>query len=345
MDNLHPAVLVQGPYLSCPIAIVFQAHPMLQCCGSFRIENGPVSSAPLKHPLRLSPLEQLRNDLHFPRSHPRLQGVLLQNPSLKPGAEFLPQMRQNDPCQSGQFDPAPVWTTAALFYSWASRNRQQLSPIEVPARPADLCLRGGILTRRLVPNQCPAKIRPMATIVTTPLDARWRRLLTDEFAVIETPSLVRCRTEACCAPALPRGEAIASRRIGFSPRRRTGAPGNLGQPVRRRRSLLDPCPFSSSRVPSAAASGMAERDGRLYWAFGAANDEGLFNREGSWLLAVAGHLSADLISPGRGAARPAWPIPARPGNSCGPGAPRTAGWSPSRRHRGSPGTKMGAGRP
>ena len=47
----------------------------------------------------------------------------------------------------------------------------------------------------------------------------------------------------------------------------------------------------------AAASGMAERDGRLYWSFGAANTAGRFNAEGSQLMAVAGDLSADLTSP------------------------------------------------
>ncbi len=47
----------------------------------------------------------------------------------------------------------------------------------------------------------------------------------------------------------------------------------------------------------AAASGMAEKDGRLYWAFGAANSDGQFNRKGSRLLVVAGDLSADLTSP------------------------------------------------
>ncbi len=47
----------------------------------------------------------------------------------------------------------------------------------------------------------------------------------------------------------------------------------------------------------AAASGMAEKDGRLYWAFGAANTAGEFNRKGSRLLAVAGDPSRDLTSP------------------------------------------------
>ena len=62
----------------------------------------------------------------------------------------------------------------------------------------------------------------------------------------------------------------------------------------------------------AAASGMAERDNRLYWAFGAVNADGEFNRKGSRLLAVAGDLSADLTS------RAAW---RRSGDLAYPGTP------------------------
>ena len=62
----------------------------------------------------------------------------------------------------------------------------------------------------------------------------------------------------------------------------------------------------------AAASGMAAREGRLYWAFGAANSQDEFNRKGAGLLAVAGDLSADLTSPG------AW---RRSGDLAYPGTP------------------------
>ena len=45
------------------------------------------------------------------------------------------------------------------------------------------------------------------------------------------------------------------------------------------------------------ATGMAEREGRLYWAFGAPNTEGLGNTVGSRSVAVAADLSKDLMDP------------------------------------------------
>ena len=45
------------------------------------------------------------------------------------------------------------------------------------------------------------------------------------------------------------------------------------------------------------ATGMTEREGRLYWAFGARNTEGLGNSAGSRSVAVAADLSKDLMDP------------------------------------------------
>ena len=72
----------------------------------------------------------------------------------------------------------------------------------------------------------------------------------------------------------------------------------------------------------AAASGMAERDDRLYWAFGAVNAEGEFNRKGSRLLAVAGDLSADLTSPAAWRRSPHLEYPGTPAQLVRPGRPR-----------------------
>ncbi len=72
----------------------------------------------------------------------------------------------------------------------------------------------------------------------------------------------------------------------------------------------------------AAASGMAERDGRLYWAFGAVNAEGEFNRKGSRLLAVAGDLSADLTSPAAWRRSADLDYPGTPAELLQPGRPQ-----------------------
>ena len=72
----------------------------------------------------------------------------------------------------------------------------------------------------------------------------------------------------------------------------------------------------------AAASGMAVRDGRIYWAFGAVNAEGEFNRKGSRLLAVAGDLSADLTSPAAWRRSSDLEYPGTPAELVRPGRPR-----------------------
>lgn len=72
----------------------------------------------------------------------------------------------------------------------------------------------------------------------------------------------------------------------------------------------------------AAASGMALRDNRLYWAFGAVNAEGEFNRKGSRLVAVAADLSADLTSPAAWRRSENLDYPGTPAELVRPGRPR-----------------------
>ena len=60
------------------------------------------------------------------------------------------------------------------------------------------------------------------------------------------------------------------------------------------------------------AAGYAVRDGRIYAAFGQANEEGNFNKRGSRIVAVAGNLGEDLLSPSAWRISPSLTYPGTP---------------------------------
>ena len=60
------------------------------------------------------------------------------------------------------------------------------------------------------------------------------------------------------------------------------------------------------------ATGMAEANDKLYWAFGAPNEEGHFNTTGSRSAAIVGDLSKDLMDPASWRISPYLPYPGTP---------------------------------